>query len=458
MTVSRGEDRMGCKVALLTLGVSVAIGSTVGAQGQGPGATNEWPQWHGPDRNAISKETGLLKKWPETGPRLVWETTGLGRGFSSVAIAAGKIFTMGDRGDAQYVIALDRTTRTETWAAKVGKPWKDGPRCTPTFHQNLLYALGAHGDLVCVDANTGAVRWRKNFAKDFGGAMMTGWGYAESPLVDGNRLVCTPGGKAAALVALDRRTGALIWKTALPDLGPRGKDGAGYTSMVVGELAGVRQYVQVVGRGVVGVAAADGRFLWGYNKIANDVANIPTPILHGDHVFCTTSYKTGSALLKLTPSQNNGIRAEEVYFLGPRDFENHHGGVVLVDGYLYGGHAQNRGFPTCVSLKTGKVQWKQEPGPGRGSAAVVYADGHLYFRYEKGVLALIEATPEAYRLKREFALPERPGPGWSHPVILDGELYLRHDDVLMCYRLKADAAARANQGVSIGTDVATTPG
>jgi outer membrane protein assembly factor BamB len=300
-----------------------------------------------------------------------------------------------------------------------------------------VYTLTPYGDLICFSADTGKEIWRKSLPSDFGGKMMSGWGYSESPLVDGDKLICTPGGKDAALVALDKKTGQTRWKCALPNLGPNGADGAGYSSIVVCEAGGIRQYVQLLGRGAVGVAAEDGRFLWCYNKVANGTANIATPVVHGDLVFCSAAYGAGSALVKLTATSDKGIEAKEVYFVAAQDFQNHHGGVVLVDGYIYGGHGQNDGQPTCIELKTGKLQWK-ERGPGGGSAAVAYADGNLYFRYEDGTMALVEATPTALKVKGKFKLPTNDGPSWPHPVIVDGKLYLRHNDTLLCYGIAAD--------------------
>jgi outer membrane protein assembly factor BamB len=265
--------------------------------------------------------------------------------------------------------------------------------------------------------------------------MMSMWKFSESPLVDGERLICTPGGKDAALVALNKKTGEVIWKCRLPELGAKGKDGAGYCSAVVAEFDGVRQYVQIVGRGAVGVAADTGKFLWGYNRIANEVANIPTPVVRGNRVFLTTSYHTGAALLKIS-RRGDGFAAEEVYRLDPNRFENHHGGVVLVGDYLYGGHGQNRGQPICIHLPTGEIAWKaKQPFPG--SAAVLYADGHLIFRYDRGDVALVEATPQEFRVKASFKPVTADGPAWAYPVIHDGKLYLRHSNVLACYDLRS---------------------
>jgi len=410
------------------------------------GVPTDWPQFHGPWRDAICRETGLLAPWPEGGPQLLWKLEGLGHGFSSVSIAQGSIFTMGDRPGKdgqpwQYVMAYDLNTQQELWAAKVGPPHKassGGPRSTPTVDGDRVYVIGTDGDLVCVDSRTGRQRWRRNLVRDFGGRMMSGWKYSESPLVDGDRLVCTPGGKDATLVALDKYTGEVIWKCAVPPLGRKGKDGAAYSSMVVADIHGVRQYVQLIGRGVVGVEAQSGRFLWGYNRVANNVANIPTPVVRNDLVFATTSYRTGCALLKIA-RHGDRFRAEEVYFHGPDDpathFENHHGGVVVVRGYLYGGHGPNRGEPVCLELTTGRVAWRAEP-LARGSAAVLYAEGHVIFRYDRGLVALVEATPEAFRVKSSFTPVTADGPAWAHPVIHQGRLYLRHDDLLLCYDLR----------------------
>jgi len=355
-----------------------------------------------------------------------------------VSIVGGKLYTMGDRpaGDkeSQFVLALDLATQEEVWAARVGPPHADGPRCTPTVDGDLLYAIGTDGDLVCLETAAGKERWHKSLAKNFGGQMMSMWKFSESPLVDGDRLICTPGATDATMVAWNKKTGEVIWKARLPELGIKGKDGAGYSSAVVAEIDGVRQYVQIVGRGAVGVAADTGKFLWGYNRIANETANIPTPIVRGNYVFVTTAYNTGAALLRIS-RKSDGFAAEEVYHLDPSSFENHHGGVVLVGDYLYGGHGQNRGQPTCIHLPTGEIAWKaKQPFPG--SAAVLYADGHLIFRYDRGNVVLVEASPQEFRVKASFKPITSDGPAWSYPVIHDKKLYLRHSNVLACYDLR----------------------
>jgi len=365
-------------------------------------ATDDWPQFHGPRRDALCTETGLLKQWPAEGPKLLWTLKGLGRGYSTVSIVDGKLYTMGDRqqgGDEQQmVVAYELASRKELWATPIGPPHRDGgPRSTPTVDGALLYVVGTEGDLACLATATGKIVWRKSLTTDFGGKIMcmkngtVNWRYSESPLVDGEKLLCTPGAEEAMGVALNKQTGELIWKCAAPNLGVNGADGAGYTSMVAAEIAGVRQYVQFVGRGVFGVDAATGRLLWSYNYPATNVANITTPVVRGDYVFATSAYKAGSGLVKIV-RQGQQFRAEEIYALDFKTFANHHGGVVLVGDYLYGADGQNGGAPTCIDFLTGKVLWK-EKGLGKRSAAFLYADGRLYVRYENNLMTLLEATP-----------------------------------------------------------------
>jgi outer membrane protein assembly factor BamB len=428
--------------AALLAGV-LCLAMTAGTAPKEEAASADWPQWRGPNRDAVSSETGLMQSWPTGGPPLAWQASGLGFGFSSLAIVGEKIFTMGDLGNDQFVIALKRANGELVWKARVGSAWHDeygGPRSTPTVDGDLLYAIGTDGDLVCLETATGKERWRKNFSRDYGGAMMSMWKYAESPLVDGAKVVFTPGGEKAAIVAVDKKSGRELWRSAMPDIGSKGRDGAGYSSIVVSQGAGVRQYVQLMGRGLVSVRSSDGKFLWGYNRVANHVANIPTPIVRGDYVFATSGYDSGgSALLKLS-RDGDGVKEEEVYFHPPNRFQNHHGGLVLVGEYLYGGHGHNRGLPICVEFATGRIVWGGDiRNNGRGSAAVAYADGHLYFRYQSGLVMLIEATPSGYKEKGEFEIPNVRNPSWSHPVILDGKLYLREQDMLYVYDLRPRA-------------------
>jgi outer membrane protein assembly factor BamB len=421
---------------VLILSASVALGAAA------RNASPEWPQWRGPNRDAVARESGLLTQWPEAGPPLAWKAAGLGGGFSSLAITGGRIFTMGDRQGSQQVVAMSLADGKIAWTAKVGPIWEDeygGPRGTPTVDDGRVYALGSEGDLVCLDAATGKEVWRRSLVRDFGGRMMSMWKWSESPLVDGDRLIVTPGVPEAILVALDKKTGKEIWRAAAPPLGSQGKAGAGYSSAVISQGGGVKQYVQLTGRGLVSVRAQDGKFLWGYNRIANSVANIPTPIVRGNYVFASTGYQTGSVLLELSRA-GDGVQAKEVYFLGSKSLQNHHGGLVLIGDHVYGGHGHNRGYPICVEMATGKVAWGGEGVAvghgGTGSAAVTAADGHLYFRYQNGRMVLIEATPQGYREKGAFTIPEVHHPSWSHPVVAGGRLYLREQDTLYVYDLR----------------------
>jgi outer membrane protein assembly factor BamB len=431
-------------IAVLAAGATLASAQQrpAGARGTAPAARQaEWPTWRGAQRDGRSPDTGLLRQWPQGGPRLALTARNLGAGFSSVAIAGGRIYTMGDRGGAQHVIALSDSDGRELWSARVGPVWDDeygGPRSTPTVSDGMVFAIGTDGDLVAVDAATGQERWRRHLGRDFGGLMMSSWKFSESPLVDGDRVIVTPGARDAVMVALDKRTGRDIWRAKLGSFQSRGPDGAGYSSIVISNGGGVKQYVQFLGRGIISVRASDGWFMWGYGRVANSTANIPTPIVSGDHVFASSGYGTGAALLRIN-RDGDRTTASEVYFLDPGTFQNHHGNMVLVNAYVYGGHGQNRGIPIAVELATGRVAWGGNiRNAGQGSAAVAYADGHLYFRYQNGVMMLIEATPQGYREKGTFQIPNVRNPSWSHPVIINGRLYLREQDNLYVYDVKGN--------------------
>jgi len=397
----------------------------------------EWSRWRGPNGDGISYETGLLTEWPAAGPPLVWRVKGLGGGYSTVAVAGGKIFTLGNKRGRNNMVCLKALDGSILWTTPIGGG--GGPNSTPTVDGEFVYGVSLDGDLACCKVADGALAWAKNYEKDFGGRMMSSWGYSESVLVDGDRLICTPGGDEALLAALDKKTGDVIWKTAASSgsLGRRGEDGAGYASIVISSAGGVKQYVTLVGRGVVGVDAATGKLLWSYNGVANGTANIPTPLVAGDYVFCSSGYDTGSALLKLNRSRS-GLDLQEVYFLAANKMQNHHGGMIEKDGFVYCGTGHNNGFPLCIDSRTGQDAWRAGRGAGSGSAAIAYADGHLYFRYQDGTMALIEANPKAYKLKSSFKIASNNGESWPHPVIAGGKLYLRDQDELLCYDIKKE--------------------
>lgn len=396
----------------------------------------DWPQWRGPNRDGRSAETGLNLNWTDKAPKLLWQVEGVGKGYSSVAVVDNVIYTTGNTDQGQSVIARNASDGSEVWTTpltdKAPKHGYDGARCTPSVTENHVYVVGSDGQIACLNRDDGKIVWSKDFKKQWRGRMMSGWGFSESPLVDGDRVICTPGGDKALIVALNRMTGEEIWTSPSFD-SEKGKDGAGYSSVVISNACGVKQYVTLSGRGVVSVDAKDGSVLWSYAPVANGTANIPTPIVFDDYVFCSSGYGTGSALLKIT--QDGGkLTANEEYFLDPGTLQNHHGGMIQVGDYLYCGNGHNNGMPTCLQIDSGAVVWGGKMrGVGKGSAAVTMVGDHLLFRYESGHLASILATPESYQLQGYFMPAYQQGKSWAHPVVVDGKLYLREQNVLMCY-------------------------
>jgi outer membrane protein assembly factor BamB len=400
----------------------------------------DWPQWQGPDRNAISKERGLLQEWPKDGPPLAWRLKGLGGGDSAPSIAAGRIFGMGNRGDDEVVWALSEKDGKELWSARLGPAFKqqvpqgkEGPGCTPTVDGELLYVEGLAGNLACLQVKDGRIVWQLNLQTDFGGQIPT-WSYRESPLVDGDKVICTPGGEDATLLALDKLTGKTIWKSQVP-----GSPKPAYASAIAIEFDGQREYVQVTQKALVGIAATDGKFLWRYDRCANAHGiNCSTPIYQDGKVFAASAYGAGGGLVKLSKDENGGVKAEEVYF--SRKMQNHHGGMILLDGALYGANGGNEGGAlVCLEFKTGNVLWDERDDPDHRApkGAIALADGRLYYRTEKGAVLLIEANPKEYVERGRFDQPDRSSqPAWSHPVIANGKLYLRDQDLLLCYDVK----------------------
>lgn len=386
----------------------------------------DWPQWRGPNRDAVSRETGLLKQWPDGGPPLKWTAKGIGQGYSAPAVAGGRIYLMGEDASSSYVRALDAKDGSILWSTPVGKIGGnyEGPRSTPTIDGDRVYALGQWGDLVCLSAKDGKEVWRKNLVDDFKG-QMGDWQYTESPLVDGKRVVVTPGGPEGAVLALDKSNGKTLWRTK--DF----TDQAQYSSIILAKIGGKPTYIQLSQRTLVGVNPDDGSLLWRADR-KGATAVIPTPVYADNHVFVTSGYSVGGDLFKITPAGGK-FNAEHVYHKD--DLDVHVGGVVLLDGHVYG--TTDPGTLTCFDLLTGNEKWADE-GPGKG--ATVYADGHLYVRNEgtPGEVTLVEATPKGYVEKGFFKQLEPSGKNtWPPPVIADGKLYLRDQDVLLCYDIKA---------------------
>jgi outer membrane protein assembly factor BamB len=413
---------------------------TLAVSGNDPAALEaskgNWSRWRGPNGDGISQETGLLPTWPEEGPPVVWKSKGLGNGFSSVSIVDGRIYSMGKIDGETHLVCCKVDDGSLVWSTSIDGGGSD-PNCTPTVDGDFVYGVSHGGTLACCETSSGKLVWKKSFSKDFGGKMHSGWGYSESPLIDGDLVLCTPGGQDAMLAALQKKTGEVAWTTKMPaETGNKGGDGAGYSSIVIGECAGVKQYITLVGRGTIGVDAKTGQLLWGYNRVANGTANIPTPVVKGDFVFTSSGYGDGgTALLKIS-KQGKAFRAEEVYWKSNNELQNHHGGMIALGDYIFMGHGHNKGLPVCVNMKTGQPTWGPGRGPGSDSAAVAYADGHLYFRYENGIMALIEANPKEYKVTGQFKIGINNGKSWPHPVIAGGKLYLRDQNELICYNIK----------------------
>jgi len=440
---------MKTKVMLIAAIVTITTGSTLA----------DWPQLRGQNRDGKSADTGLLKEWPKDGPPLAWKIDKLGGGYSAPSIVAGRIFGMSNRGDDEVVWALSEKDGKELWVERLGPAFRqrasqgrEGPACTPTVDGQRLYVEGLAGNVVCLQVKDGEIVWQHSLTEDFGGRVPN-WSYRESPLVDGDKVICTPGSADATLVALDKLTGKTIWKAQVPSgsdagsAGPGGRPGgfgggsvgAAYSSAIAFDFDGVRQYVQLTSRALISVAASDGKFLWQYDKPANRFGIIcATPIYYDGMVFASSAYGAGGGLIKLSKDADGSVKAEEVY--ATTDMQNHHGGMILLDGYLYGASGGNEGGAlACLDFKTGKVMWDQRESVGRrAKGSVTLADGRLYYRMENGTMVLIEPNPEQYIERGRFEQPDRSRlPAWPYPVIANGKLYIRDQDVLLCYDVKA---------------------
>jgi outer membrane protein assembly factor BamB len=383
-------------------------------------AAQDWPQWRGANRDGVSAEKGLLKEWPKDGPPLVWKARGAGRGYSSLAVAKGRIYTLGLRGDREFIVALDVATGKEVWATPHGGAFKndrgDGPRGTPTVDGERLYALGGNGDLSAVEVHNGKIAWTMNVLQKFGGSNPR-WGLSESPLVLGEKLLVNAGGPGASIVALNKKDGAVIWQSQ--------DEKAGYSSAVPMTIGGKTQVVFFTSTRAVGLDLQTGKLLWEYKNAANRTANAATPIVRDNRVFVSSDYGTGAGLVEI---KADGATAQEVYFT--KEMRNHHSSSVLLGETLYGFSGS---ILTAMRFATGEVIWKDR-SVGKGS--LVYADGHLYCLSENGVVGLVEATPEGYREKGRFTIPQDSLPTWTHPVVAGGRLYLRDQDTIYAYDVR----------------------
>jgi outer membrane protein assembly factor BamB len=414
---------------------------------------DDWPQWRGPDRSGVSKETGLLKAWPKDGPKLLWTFKNAGEGFSSCAIVGNTLYTLGTRAGDEIVLAVDVNGGTEAWFATIGPifkafgNWGHGPRSTPTIDGDRLYALGSQGDLVCLDlAAKGKEVWRKNYQRDFGGQLMDeqgNWGYCESPLVDGPHLICTPGGAKGTMIALDKKDGKLVWQSK--ELTNKAPD----SSIVAADIHGVRQYIQnsyvdTVGGFVSGVAAKDGKLLWSvpiFKGSCYDIA--PTPIVKGNLVYVTTYIPaSGCHCFEI----DKAFKAKDVYSKkNQKTMKNNHGGVVLIGDHVYG-HSDRTGW-ICQEFKSGAMVWEAGSFLECKSGAITAADGRLYLLTEEGEVGLADADPKEFKAISSFKLPEssaipktlptsQDSRIWAHPVVANGRFYVRAHDLIFCYDVK----------------------
>jgi outer membrane protein assembly factor BamB len=393
----------------------------------------DWPSFNGPARDNISKETGLLKQWPKGGPPLAWKAKGIGDGHSSVVVANGKIFTAGKEGDSTFVFALNESDGKQVWKHEAGGIGRSnegqggkGPRATPTVDGDNVYMISASSDVYCLSAADGKDVWHKNLNKDFGGRMMSGWGNSESVLVDGENVICTPGGKNGTLLALDKKTGNPVWQTK--EL----TDAAAYSSPLSADIGGVHQIIVLTSADLAGVDAKDGKVLWKVSR-PGKTAVIPTPIVHDNYVYVTSGYGVGCDLFKV--NYEAGKFSVESIYTKNMNMIDHHGGVIYLDGNIYG-HSDSKGW-ICQDMMTGAIKWASK---ALDKGTIAYADGHFYCRAEtrKGTIALIEASPDGWKETGRFDQPDRSDKqAWPHLVIANGKLYVRDMDTLLCYDIKA---------------------
>ena len=394
----------------------------------------DWPQWRGPNRDGISQEKGLLKEWPKDGPKLVWQVKDIGAGFSTPAIVGERIYVLANEGtNNEFVEALSVSDGKKIWSTTIGKvgnpdqkPSYPAARSTPTVDGDSIYALGSDGDLVALEASTGKLKWKKNLRTDFGGVPGR-WAYAESPLIDGNTLVCTPGG-STAVVALNKKSGDVIWKAVVP-----GGEPAAYASAMVIKSGGVRQYVQMLEKGLVGIDAKSGKVLWRSNKTVSKFgATIPTPVVFDSEVYSAGS-GSGGALVRLRAGDGK-VEAEQVYFSAK--LPTAIGGAVKVGDLLFGTGATGL---VCSDFATGEIKWEDR---ALGPASICYADGNLCLHGENGEVALVAAASDGYHEKGRFKPADQPNHGsakaWAYPVIANGKLYIRDAGTLWCYNVKTN--------------------
>ncbi len=408
-----------------TLLLAACTHQPASSTGGPPSEAPSWPRFHGPDGQNRSTETGLLKEWPKSGPRLIWTAEGIGEGFSSVTLGGGLIYTDGNRDGKTVVTAIDLDGRIK-WQKPNGPAWttdRPGTRGTPTFDSGRVYCESPLGEVVCLDAKTGDKVWDLNILKEFEGRNIT-WALAESVLVDGDRLICCPGGKKGAVVALDKTTGKTVWASKSTG------NTASYASPMLAQQDGLRMVLTMNAKSLIGVNADDGELLFEFPHETRYDVNAFSPLYHDGRIFVSTGYGSGSVQVKV---KVDGKKASVEKAWANKELDNHHGGVLLVDGSLYGSSA--RGKWMCLDWKTGETKYKAD-GVGKGS--LTWADGMLYCYSENRKMGLVKASPEKHEVVSQFEVPSGgEGPSWAHPVVCGGRLYLRHSNKLYAYDIKS---------------------
>ena len=402
----------------------------------------DWAQWRGKNRDGVSKETGLNLDWTASKPALKWVYRESGFGYSAPVVVGTTLYCQGGSNGKDFAFALDVNTGKVKWKQELGEEYVDkpnrgnGPRGSVTVDGDKLYLIRGGGQIHCLSAADGKMIWQKDFKTDFGGKLMSDWGFSESPLIDGNLVVCTPGGASGTLAALDKNKGTVVWRSK------EWTDDAGYCSAIVVEAGGIRQYVQQSNKGVAGISAKDGKLLWKVENAAYRTAVIPTPVFNDNMVYVTNGYTGGCMGIRLT-KEGDGIKAEKIY--AEKDISNQHGGVVLINGYIYGYSEKPSDSWVCQNMESGDIAWSKnykEAGIGKGSVVGI-GDRLILFDMVTGKTAVAAASPDGWQEFGSFEIPERikddPSMNkevWTHPVVANGNLYLRDHDLLFCFDLK----------------------
>lgn len=393
-------------VLIILMIISVALGSVDS-------------QWRGPSRDGIYPNETLLKEWPDAGPKLIWSADGLGEGYSSVAVTSDRLYVTGMIKGTGYLFAFDMNGKL-VWKVLYGPEWDKGhpgARTTPTIVGDKIYLMSAFGNVVCLNT-AGKLQWQVDLMKSFG-ARNLDWGMTESLVIDGDSVICTPGGRGVMLAALDRHTGKTIWKTA-----GNGEESA-YCSPVIVQHGNLRLMLTMTAKSLVGLNADTGEYLWKQRHVTRYDINPNTPLYHDGYIFAVSGYGTGGQMFKLSP---DGKRINRVW--ANDTIDSQFGAVSLVDGYIYGSGHSNRGWH-CMDWKTGKIQFSERVLGNKGN--IIYSDGMMYCYGESGEFALVRPNPSKLDIVSSFKVTRGSGPHWAHPVIKNGRLYVRHGDVLTVY-------------------------